>query len=396
MTTIEPLAIDDVLARAESVAPALAALAAQNDAAARFPRESIDILHGHGLLTATVGTRYGGPGLGHHGLHRLLTILGKADPSAALIASLTLSTHLREAVSPTLASDFYQQLLEDSEAAPTLINSLQVEPQLGTPSRGGMPSTTARRVEGGWLVTGHKVFSTGAAGLRWLVVLAATDEPEPRVGSFLVEAGATGVEVLSTWSALGMRATVSDDVVLTDVFVPEHRTVGLGEGQQAPAGPGTAIPSIYLGVAHAARDWLVTFLRSRVPANLGKPLIELPRFQAELGEIELRLTVAEQLLSSVSLSADSGAPVSRELAWSVKTEANRAAVWSVERAVSLLGNPGLSVDNDLQRHLRDVLCARVHFPQEDTVLGALAKTASARVTGIDDRLGASVHIKESA
>lgn len=396
MPAVERFSWEELLDRAEDAVPALARLAPKNDREGVFPHESIGILHDAGLLTASVGERYGGSGIGHGGIHRLLSVIGRADPSVALIASLTLSAHLREARAPYLPADFYGRLLEDSAREPTLINSLQVEPQLGTPSRGGIPQTVARRVTGGWRVGGHKVFSTGASGLRWMVVLAATDEQEPRVGSFIVEAAAEGVEVLPTWSAVGMRATVSDDVVFRDVFVPEHLAFDLQEaGPRAqPSGPGTAIPSIYLGAAFAARDWLLTFLRSRVPGNLGHPLIDLPRFQAELGEIQLRLTLAEQLLRSIADDADAGRPPSRDLAWAVKTEANRAAIWAVERSVSLIGNPGVSRDNPLERHLRDVLCARIHFPQEDVVIGALGKTASASGGQSDEQLSTAVRIKE--
>jgi alkylation response protein AidB-like acyl-CoA dehydrogenase len=176
-----------------------------------------------------------------------------------------------------------------------------------------------------------------------------------------------------------MRATCSDDVVLTDVVVPAERACGLepaGGGHRNPAGPGTAIPAIYLGVAEAARDWLVGFLRERVPANLGHPLVELPRFQAALGEMGLRLTAARELLAALAAQADAGRDVPRETAWAAKTVANRAAIRAVEQAVSLIGNPGLSTRNPLERHLRDVLCARVHFPQEDTVVAALGAAAT--------------------
>ncbi|GAA2642910.1 acyl-CoA dehydrogenase family protein [Dactylosporangium fulvum] len=379
MTATTTDATAEVLGRADDILADLARLAPGNDRSGVFPTESIRLLHEAGLLTATVGTRYGGPGLRHAGVYELMLRLGRADPSVALIASMNLAVHQREAVRPTLDPQFYAALLAESRTAPTLVNALQVEPALGTPSRGGRPATTARRTADGWRVTGHKIFSTGAPGLRWMFVLATTDEPEPRVGTFVVDAHGPGVEIRPAWSAAGMRATCSDDVVLTDAAVPAERVCGLepaGDGHRNPQGPGTAIPAIYLGVAEAARDWLVGFLRERVPANLGHPLVELPRFQAALGEIGLRLTAARELLAALSAQADAGRDVPRETAWAAKTVANRAAIRAVEHAVSLIGNPGLSTCNPLERHLRDVLCARVHFPQEDTVVAAFGSAAT--------------------
>lgn len=390
----------DLLARAEQLVPQLAARAAEYDRTGEFPAASIVDLHEAGLLTATVGARWGGAGLNHEGVHRLLLTLGRGDPGVALIASMTLLWHHAEALAPKLPEALYRRILDESATRPTLVNALQVEPELGTPSRGGRPATTARRVPDGWTLRGHKVFSTGAAGLRWMVVLAATDEPEPRIGNFFVEAGGLdgevpGVEVVPTWSAAGMRSSASDDVVFTDVFVPEDRVVNLRPVTHEvanPGGPGTAITSIYLGVASAALDWLVGFLHSRLPTNLGHPLVDLPRFQWELGELELRLQTAIELTRGLAARADAGDPPSRELAFAGKVQASRAAIEVVERAVGLIGNPGLSRDNPLERHLRDVMCARVHFPQEDTVVSILGRAAAARSSAPDQRLRTAVHL----
>ncbi|HVT71226.1 MAG TPA: acyl-CoA dehydrogenase family protein, partial [Trebonia sp.] len=375
----DAVALAEVLRRADEVLPALAALAPANDRTGEFPAESIRLLHESGLLTATVGIRYGGPGLRHAGTHELLRRLGRADPSVALIASFTLAVHQRQAAAPFFDEEFYARLLADSRREPTLVNSLQVEPALGTPSRGGRPATVARRTADGWRVSGHKIFSTGAPGLRWMLVLATTDEPEPRIGSFVVDARSPGIEIRPTWAAAGMRATRSDDVLFTDVPVPASAAHGLvpAAGHRNPPGPGTAIPSIYLGAAEAARDWLVGYLRERVPANLGHPLIELPRFEAALGEMGLRLTVTRELLAGLARQADDGRAVPPETAWSAKVFASRSVTWVADQAVALIGNPGLSGHNPLERHLRDVLCSRAHFPQEDTVIAALGRAAKA-------------------
>lgn len=60
-----------------------------------------------------------------------------------------------------------------------------------------------------------------------------------------------------------------------------------------------------------------------------------------------------------------------------KLLATRAAIRAVERAVALTGNPGLTRGNPLERHYRDVLCARVHTPQDDSILGAVGRSVLA-------------------
>jgi len=372
-----------------AVTAALAERAADYDRTGAFPAESIQVLHEAGVLTATVGKRFGGAELGHAGTVDLMLALGEGDPSVALITAMTLAIHARQATEDALPPALYEQVLAASIEGPSLLNALQVEPALGTPSRGGAPATTARKVSGGWRVTGHKIYSTGAEGLRWMIVMATTDEAEPRVGSFVVDArreGITGegITLDDSWDNTGMRATGSHGVTFDGVFVPDEFAFGLQplaqrKPQDQNLGPGTALPAIYLGAAHAARRWFIGFLDARRPANLGHSLLELPRFEAAIGEIDIELTSSVALLRALADQADRGIPVPKAVAWSAKTVANRAAIGTVEKMVSLIGNPGLSRSNPLERHLRDVYSARVHFPQEDTVTTFLGKQAKASI-----------------
>ena len=139
--------------------------------------------------------------------------------------------------------------------------------------------------------------------------------------------------------------------------------------------------SLYLGVAQAARDWLVGFLNERTPTALGRPLATVPRFQTEVGEIEARLLTAADLLTGLALRFDAGDAAAARHAAAAKLVATRAAIDAVQRAVALIGNNALTRRNPLERHLRDVLCARVHTPQDDSVLTALGQAALARPAG---------------
>jgi len=160
------------LDRLPEVTRALAAHAEQNDRTADFPAEGIRAVHTAGLLTATVASRYGGPGAGLADTARILNALGRGDPSVALITAMTLFTHAVQGAQPTWPDEIYQAALDESGVTPVLINALRVEPELGTPARGGLPKTIARRTGEGWAVSGRKIFSTGAVGLRWMAVWA--------------------------------------------------------------------------------------------------------------------------------------------------------------------------------------------------------------------------------
>ena len=377
------------LERLPQLTAVLAARAAEHDRDASFPYEGVAAVHRAGLLTATVGRADGGPGAGLADTVRILQALGGGDPAVALVTAMTLFTHAAQARRASWPQPAYQRLLAESAARPVLVNALRVEPDLGSPVRGGLPATVARRNGDHWELTGHKIFSTGAEALGWMLVWARTDESAPRVGSFLVRAGGRGLTVLPTWNHLGLRASRSDDVVLDAVRVPLADVVGLAEpgpdgGRDAVGGAWNALglTALYLGVARAAQHWLTGFLHQRTPTALGAPLATLPRFQAAVGEIDTALTGAERLVAALALAADdtdaSVAERAAEDAGAAKVIGTRAAIGAVEQAVALIGNHGLTQDNPLQRHLRDVLCSRVHTPQDDMVLLAAGRAALAR------------------
>lgn len=388
VTDLPPLALD----RLTDVAARLAANAEQHDREGSFPHEGIEQVHAAGLLTATVSAEYAGPGAGLSTVVEILRVLGSADPSVALVTAMTLFTHAAQARSQGWPDQHYRRLLEDSAGAPALVNALRVEPELGTPARGGLPATTARRdpETGDWLLTGHKIFSTGAVGLRWLAVWARTDEENPRVGSFLVRAdrpGQTpGVRIEPTWDHLGLRASRSDDVFFDSVRLPATATSGLVDptATDPRRDPGLVVwnnlglTALYLGVAQAALTWLITFLNERTPSALGKPLATVPRIYSEVGQIDAQLVAAVDLVSALALRFDSGDPEAAQHAPAAKLIGTRAAIDAVQRAVALIGNNALTRRNPLERHLRDVLCSRVHTPQDDSILAALGQAALAR------------------
>lgn len=365
--------LDDLTAR-------FATTAEHYDRSAEFPRENFDILHRAGLLGLTVAREFGGRGAGLSEALRVLGAVAKGEPSTALILFMTYSYHS----APTRASSWprhvYEKLAREAASSVSLIGGLRVEPDLGTPVRGGTPKTCATRGEQGWSLSGSKIYSTGSTGLRWFAVWAKTDEPEPRVGTFLVRSDSPGIRIEPAWDHLGMRATVSHEVFFDNTPVPlDHAVDVRAPAEWAPKAGGDAAPSlwnalaistIYDGVAQAARDWLRPYLRSRVPGNLGASLATLPRFQEKFGELEALLYTNRVLIENAARRADQGESVSATEANAIKYVATGNAIRAVEIGLELTGNPGLSRKNPLERHYRDVLCSRIHSPQNDTILVA--------------------------
>ena len=361
-----------VFERAEALAAGFAARAALHDRDASFPFENFKELSEAGLLALTVPAALGGSGAGAREAAHIIGILGKADPSTALVLSMHYIQHLVMAKSTRWPGRLARKLARETVEGVAMINALRVEPDLGSPARGGLPSTTAQRTETGWRLRGHKIYSTGAPILKWYAVWARTDEPETRVGLFLVPAGLPGTRIVETWDHLGLRASGSHDVIFENVLFPLDHEIDVRkpEDWRVPDFTQSTVQSIFIaaiydGVARAARDWLIDFLKSRTPSNLGAPLATLPRMQEVLGGIEARLAVNARLIGSFAGDFDDGVLLSASESNIVKLTVTNNAIAVVEDALSLTSNHGLSRANPLERHYRDVLCGRVHTPQDD-------------------------------
>ena len=367
---------------AKLLASEFAARAAQHDRDASFPFENFKELSEAGLLALTVPTALGGAGAGARDAARIIGIFGKADPSTALVLSMHYIQHLVMARSTRWPGRLSRKLARETVEGVALINALRVEPDLGSPARGGLPATIARKTETGWRLSGRKIYSTGAPILKWYAVWAKTDEPETRVGLFLVPAGLPGTRIVETWDHLGLRASGSHDVVFEDVVFPLDHEIDVRKPDEWRVPDFTQstvhaifVAAIYDGIARAARDWLIDFLKSRTPSNLGAPLATLPRVQEVVGGIEARLAVNARLIDSFAGDFDDGVLLSASKSNIVKLTVTNNAVAVIEDALSLTSNHGLTRANPLERHYRDVLCGRVHTPQDDatrSIAGRLA------------------------
>lgn len=359
----------------------LAEHAAAVDRAGSFPWDSLNALHSQGLLAATARTQDGGQEIGLSRAIDLVRSAGRGCASTALIFTMQL-IHLRVSARSAWPEHLRAQIGRSAGRFGTLINALRVEPALGSPSRGGMPATIARRTSEGWSISGRKIYSTGAPGLGWMIVFASTEEAVPRMGQFLVGAHTPGVRIEESWDQLGLRASGSHDVIFDDVVVPFDHAVDLrppsdwsARDDEGAAWNALLIGSLYTGVAEASRDWIIEFLRNRVPANLGAPLATLPRMQEAVGRVETLLAANRRMIASMASDVDAGRVPAAAESGLIKTVASANAIEAVQAAVELAGTHALARANPLERHLRDVLCARIHAPQPDaayTLAGRIA------------------------
>jgi alkylation response protein AidB-like acyl-CoA dehydrogenase len=354
-----------------------AAGAAQHDRDGSFPHRHFERLHEHGLLALTVPRFAGGHAATLAQTRQVIAAVAYGDPSTALVLSMQYLQHAASTRTARWPAPIYRQVALEAVRDGALINALRVEPELGTPARGGLPATVARRVPQGWSISGRKIYATGIPRLRWLNVWARSDDAQPLVGNWLVRRDTPGISVIENWDHLGMRATGSHEVVFDNVLVPAEHAVDVEPvSSQRDIDPSILLWSavllgaIYDGVARAARDWLVDWLPRRVPANLGASLASLPRFQEAVGQLDAWL-LSNRLLLDAAANGQTSAEDSGRIKYLVTTQ----AIAVVEKAIEVSGNPGLSRSNALERHYRDVLCSRIHTPQNDSILIASGRAA---------------------
>jgi alkylation response protein AidB-like acyl-CoA dehydrogenase len=335
------------LAALPRVVDLLAARAEEHDREAGFPYHGVELVHEAGLGRLTVGERYGGPGAGLAETVRLLGELGRGDPSVALLTAATLLVHAGQVRGGGWADEAYRALLAGAAEDPAPLGALA--------AAGPLP--VARRAGEGWRLTGRLRCVLGAEALSFLAVRAATPEAAEDEAVFLVPADAPGVTAEPAWDGVGLRAAAAHDVLLAEVEVPEEGAAfpDAARRRAAAAWRQLAVASVFLGVARAAGGWAARHH-------------ELPP-QAR-GETEVALAGAEDLLLGLAHRVDDGDQAAPLRAPGAALLATRAAASTVSRLTSLTLPDALTRAHPLERHHRDVLCARLYLPPEAEVLAA--------------------------
>lgn len=369
---------------AEELAREFAATAGEYDRTADFPFANFERLREAGILNLTVAELYGGQQAGLGLACRVVELIAGGEPSTALVYAMHLIYHALPARSGNWNAIAHERMCREALDGIALVNVMRVEPELGTPARGGLPNTTAERIDGGWRLTGRKIYATGSPILRYFITWARTAGDDPMVGWFAVPREAAGWRIIETWDHMGMRATGSHDLVLEGVEIDEEWALDVRKpGDWLPPDPAQGawnnlvLAALYHGIAKAAATWLKRYLHERKPTNLGASLATLPRFQTAVGEMEALLFTSDRLIYDLAAEIDKDGARSKAAGQTsmAKSVVTNNAVRAVDIAMSLVGNPGLSRTNPLERHHRDVLCSRIHVPQDDMVLLMTGKAA---------------------
>ncbi|MFC8093518.1 acyl-CoA dehydrogenase family protein [Streptomyces sp. NPDC057301] len=227
----------------------------------------------------------------------------------------------------------------------------------GSGSDAASITTTAKKVEGGYLLNGQKAWISNAGAARFYVVFAKTD-PALRsrgVSAFLLRAGTDGLSVGEPMRKMGQRAIVCREVFLSDVFVPEEDRLGAeGEGfiglMRTFDISRIVLGAAAVGAARAAYEYARDYARTR--EQFGKPIIEHQAVAFRLADMANRIHAARLQVLHAARVVDAGGDVTG-LAAMAKLTASETAMFCTWAGLQTMGGWGYSREYPMEQWMRD-------------------------------------------
>ena len=352
----------DLLRRVDEVAEVVVATRDQTEACRTLAPEAVDALRTSGLFLLKAPREVGGAEAHPVVQMDVIEALTRLDPAAGWCMFIT------SAVSGSALARLPDPGVEEVLAGgfPFMAGSLK-------------PGGSARRVDGGFRVSGRWGWGSGVPHADWVSVPVLTDVPQSPVISAVVPA--TEITVHDTWHTLGMRGTGSADYELDDVFVPERRTVDVAA--PPPRGgplfrmglPGFVVNehgAFAYALGQAALDTMVTTAREK-KRGYGKAqsIADREVFQRTVGQASNRIRACRLLMADV-IERLFDAVAEGEPPALIDAEARSAAAWCTDEAIDVIGSlfryaggTAVMTGDLMQRYLRDIYTVQSHLVVSD-------------------------------
>ena len=363
----------EILARAKAIAPLLRERAAEIERERRLPADVVEMLRGTGAFRMGFGRSWGGPELNSMEQTEVIEALSYGDSGVGWCAMIGSDSGL------------YAQFLDES-VAKEMFTSLDM-------ATAGLlfPTGRAELVPGGYRLSGRWQFGSGITHADWVIsgaFIYRDGQPEPSPegdphDSKLFIVPRADVEVIDTWHSTGLAGSGSCDYTITDVFVPDGRTVTFdtvrnGEGPLAqPEVHMRNMPGVPLGVARAALDHVREIAATRVSPVTGA-MADDYRTQVTIADCEAdfaatRHAVYAAMRRQHDVLAEGGTlddltPNERAALPLSRRHAFRTARSIVSRLYDLLQTISIYQRSPMDRWLRDVNTMCQHVVAQDRIL----------------------------
>jgi len=238
-----------------------------------------------------------------------------------------------------------------------------------------LSTANAVRADGGWEITGHKIFGSLSPVWTYLGFHAmdtTTDPGNPQIVHGFMHRGASGYKIVETWDVLGMRATASQDTVMDRAFVPDEDVALVCPAGMAGAGPFhvgifawglLGFAGIYLAIAKRAFHEVVSRLPQRTSLGLSRSMAYHPEVQHRVAEMRIALEAAEAHLDRVCDDWTQGVDHGQD--WVVKIVCCKHDVVTraravVDTALEVSGGAGIFKRTRLEQLVRDSRLGTIH------------------------------------
>jgi alkylation response protein AidB-like acyl-CoA dehydrogenase len=358
--------------------------AADLDRDAAFPTEDYDDLRDAGLLALCVPEEHGGLGADFETYCLVAEQLAQGNASTALTFNMHCLTMLMmgplmdglELPSDVLnrhkelSAQRYREVVEQG----VFYGQPHSEPlESGSADQldigGRRFGTTAKRVDGGYIINGNKFFvsSSGAADyFATPALLLAKGSWEDRTLYLSVPREASGVEFSGEWDPLGMRSTVSRNMSLKEVWAPDDAEIlppgVFGQLFQRQPHIFIAFSATFLGLMQAAYDYTLAYLTGKAPGAPGARG-ESPTGGAAIAEMLFTLEATRALFYRSISEQRLDPPVEViQRARAAHVQVQRAVVGLTGEAVRICGGRAMLKRHPLERYYRDARAAAVMRP----------------------------------
>ena len=342
----------------------IAPRARESDRAGRFDRELAGKLGEMGYLGAPVAEEYGGRGLDYLSYGLIIEEVGRADSSARTVVSVQTSL-VCGSVERWGTEDQKQEWLPRLCAGEALGCFGLTEPDTG--SDAAALRTSAERMDGGWRISGQKMWISMGNVAELALIFAQTDPDQGHRGlaCFLVPTESDGYSPQEIHGKLGLRASDTAAISLDGVEVSDDAMLGdVGDGfkvaMSALDSGRYSVASGCVGICQGCVDASVSYSTER--QQFGVPIARFQLVQELIADMVVRRDAARMLVRRAGALKDAGDPSTVETSIA-KLYATEAAVQSANDAIQVHGGAGYVDDHPVERYLRD---ARVTTLYEGT------------------------------
>ena len=356
----------ELLCRAAGLVPNLKKRAAETEELRSIPQETVDELHASGIMRAPQPARFGGFGIDYGVVLDIAAELGRGCGSTAWCYSIWASHNWVAGMFPEKAQEEYW-----SESKDTL-SSTSLNPS----------NAKVTAAPGGYRLSGRWEFSSGCDHAQWAMLAGVGPAP---AGMLYLLVPRSDYEIKDTWFVSGLRGTGSKDVLIEDVFVPEHRAVPLAAlrdasypGRKIHGTPNYRIPlqsmfaytlaSPVLGMAQGALEEFESHSAGRVNYTSGERLAESAPLHIRIAHAEAEIHSARLIMENDVRDVFEKARSDQDpsLADRVRYRRNqsyvaRLSVSALDRMFEASGGHAIHDSSPMQRFHRDAHAASHHF-----------------------------------